>query len=40
MLGNIATPFPAETLSYDPVGGEIIDHAEANQKLRFKYRDG
>jgi len=40
MLGNIATQFPAETLSYDPVVGKIADHTEANQKLVFKYRDG
>ena len=32
MLGNIATQFPGETLSYDPVAGQITNHAEANQK--------
>ncbi len=40
MLGNIATQFPGETLSYDPVAGRIAGPAEANQKLGFKYRDG
>jgi hypothetical protein len=40
MLGNIATLFPGETLSYDPVAGQITSHAEANQKLAYPYRDG
>jgi hypothetical protein len=40
MLGNIATQYPGETLSYDPVAGQITSHTEANQKLVFKYRAG
>ena len=40
MLGNIATQFPGETLTYDPAAGQIVDQAEASQKLAFKYRDG
>lgn len=40
MLGNIATQFPGETLAYDPAAGQITSHAEANQRLVFKYRDG
>jgi hypothetical protein len=40
MLGNIATLWPGETLTYDPVAGQIVNHAAANQKLVFKYRDG
>jgi hypothetical protein len=40
MLGNIATQYPGETLTYDPVAGQITNHAEAHQKLVFKYRDG
>ena len=40
MLGNIATQFPGETLAYDPVAGQIIHHAEANQSLLFTYRQG
>ena len=40
MLGNIATQYPGETLTYDPVAGQVTSHAEANQRLGFKYRDG
>ncbi|HPD14083.1 MAG TPA: Gfo/Idh/MocA family oxidoreductase [Planctomycetota bacterium] len=40
MLGNIATQFPGETLSYDPVAGQLAGPAEASQKLGFRYRDG
>jgi hypothetical protein len=40
MLGNIATQFPGETLSYDPAAGQILKHAEAERKLSFPYRDG
>jgi predicted dehydrogenase len=40
MLGNIATQFPGEALSYYPMIGQITNHSEANQKLVFKYRDG
>ena len=40
MLGNIATQFPGETLSYDPAAGQITNQAEANQKVVWRYRDG
>jgi hypothetical protein len=40
MLGNIATLYPGETLSYDPVAGKITSHAEANQKIAYPYRGG
>jgi hypothetical protein len=40
MLGNIATLFPEETLSYDPVAGRITNKAEANDHLSFSYRKG
>ena len=40
MLGNIATQFPEETLSYDPAEGQITNKPEANQYLGFEYREG
>ncbi len=40
MLGNIATLFPGETLTYDPLAGRVTSHAEANQRLAYPYRDG
>jgi predicted nucleic acid-binding Zn ribbon protein len=40
MLGNIATQFPQEALDYDPATGRIANHAEANEKLGYPYRDG
>jgi len=40
MLGNIATLFPEETLSYDPAEGRITNKPEANQHLGFEYREG
>ncbi len=40
MLGNIATQFPGENLSYDPLTGQITNHAEASQRLGCQYRDG
>jgi hypothetical protein len=40
MLGNIATLFPEETLSYDPVEGRITNKAEANEHLTMNYRQG
>lgn len=40
MLGNIATLFPEETLSYDPVAGRITNKAEANEHLSLSYRKG
>jgi hypothetical protein len=35
MLGNIATLYPGETLSYDPHDGRITSHPEANSHLGF-----
>lgn len=40
MLGNMATLFPEQSLSYDPGSGQITNHAEANRHLLFKYREG
>ncbi len=40
MLGNLATLFPGEWLTYEPTTGRITNHAEANGKLTFQYRDG
>lgn len=40
MTGNIATLFPGETLTYEPAAGQFVNHAEANQRLVYKYRDG
>ncbi|MFO7907436.1 MAG: Gfo/Idh/MocA family protein [Planctomycetota bacterium] len=40
MLGNIATLFPEETLSYDPLQGCITNQEEANQHLGIEYRKG
>jgi hypothetical protein len=40
MLGNIATRFPEETLSYDPAQGRITNKAEANEHLGIEYRKG
>jgi hypothetical protein len=40
MLGNIATLFPEESLTYDPATGRITNKAEANEHLSFSYRKG
>lgn len=40
MLGNIATQYPGQTITYAPKAGKIVTPIEANQKLGFKYRDG
>jgi hypothetical protein len=40
MLGNIATLFPEETLSYDPFQDRFINKAEANEHLGIEYREG
>lgn len=40
MLGNIATLFPKETLSYDPAEGRIINAVVANEHLEIEYRQG
>lgn len=40
MLGNIATLFPGQSLSYNPVRGQFLNHSEANERLGFEYRDG
>ncbi len=39
MLGNLATQFEGP-LHYDPVAGQIVNHAEAQQALGYEYRDG
>lgn len=41
MLGNIATLYPGETVTYDPVAGRITSHEEADSRLAaYAYRDG
>ncbi len=40
LLGNVATLFPDEWLEYDIVKGEIVNHPEANRRLRRTYRQG
>jgi hypothetical protein len=40
MLGNIATLFPEDSLTYDPATGRITNKAEANEHLSFSYRKG
>lgn len=40
MLGNIATLYPEETLSYDPALGQITNKPTANEHLGFEYRQG
>jgi len=40
MLGNLATLFPEETLSYDPLQGRITNKDEANRYLGIEYRPG
>lgn len=40
MLGNVATLFPQTELEYDPIAGEIVNHAQANAALRREYRKG
>lgn len=40
MLGNIATLFPEETLTYDAATGRITNKAEANAYLSSPHRDG
>ncbi|CAN5501406.1 Gfo/Idh/MocA family oxidoreductase [soil metagenome] len=40
MIGNIATLYPEETLSYDPAEGRFSNKPEANDRLGFTYRDG
>ena len=40
MIGNIATLYPGETLSYNPLVGRITNKEEANQSLGFTYREG
>lgn len=39
MLGNLATQFDAE-LEYDPLAGKIVNHAEADARLGYEYRQG
>jgi hypothetical protein len=40
MLGNIATLYPDETLTYDSAAGRITNKGEANEYLGFEYRKG
>ncbi len=40
MLGNIATRFPEQTLVYDPASGRITNHAGADEKRCYAYREG
>jgi hypothetical protein len=40
MLGNIATLFPGETLTYNPLTGQIPSHPEAQHRLSYPYRQG
>ena len=40
MLGNIATLYPEETLSYDPSQGRITNKSPANVYLSFEHRNG
>ena len=40
MLGNIATQFPGEVLSYDPAAGRIDGPDGADRKSRYEYREG
>jgi predicted dehydrogenase len=39
MLGNLATQFEGP-LEYDPLGGRILNHPEADRALGYEYRDG
>jgi hypothetical protein len=39
-VGSLSTRFPDETIEYDPVAGEITNHAKAAEFLRYDYRDG
>jgi hypothetical protein len=40
MLGDVATRWPGEKMSYDPVAGAITNHAEGNAALGYEYRKG
>ncbi|MFW6171679.1 MAG: Gfo/Idh/MocA family oxidoreductase [Planctomycetota bacterium] len=40
LLANVASLFPEETLEFDPVDCRIVNHAEADEKLRRPHRDG
>jgi hypothetical protein len=40
LLANVATLFPDRTLEFDPVACRIVDHEQADQKLRPPYREG
>ena len=40
LLANIATLFPDQTLEFDPVTCRIINHDQADQKIRPTYREG
>ncbi len=40
LLGNVATLFPGEVLEYDIASGTIVNHSEANRRLKRTYRQG
>ncbi len=40
MLGNIATQFPGETLTYDTASGQITNHEQADRLRGEAYRPG
>jgi hypothetical protein len=40
LLANIATLFPDQTLEFDPIMCRIINHEQADQKIRPPYREG
>lgn len=39
-VGSIATRFPGETIDFDPVSGQITNHAAAADFLEYPYREG
>jgi predicted dehydrogenase len=39
-LGDVATRFAGDALEYDPLGGRVLNHTEANQALSYEYRKG
>ena len=40
LLANVASLFPGETLEFDPIACQIVNHAEADAALRPPYREG
>jgi hypothetical protein len=39
-VGSLSTRFPGETIDFQPVSGEITNHRQAADLLRYKYRVG